>query len=88
MTSVSEKNPKLISEWDDANELSPEQVSYGSNKKVMWHGACGHRWEPYEDCVCIRKTDDSREAFDAAFVEAVKVLTSHDKSKTNIYESS
>jgi len=28
MTSVSEKNPKLISEWDDANELSPEQVSY------------------------------------------------------------
>ena len=53
---------RLISEWDDANELSPEQVSYGSNKKVMWHGACGHRWEPYEVCVCIMKTDDSREA--------------------------
>ena len=30
--------------------------------------------EEYEDCVCIRKADDSKEAFDAAFAEAVEAI--------------
>ena len=45
MISVSEKNPQLVLEWDDTNELSPEKVSYGSNKMIIWKGKCGHRWE-------------------------------------------
>ena len=30
--------------------------------------------DEYEDCVCIRKADDSKEAFDAAFAEAVEAI--------------
>lgn len=31
--------------------------------------------ELYDDCICIRKKDGSREAFDAALAEAVMELT-------------
>lgn len=32
--SVAEKSPQLIAEWDESNEIPPEKLSYGSNKKV------------------------------------------------------
>lgn len=32
--------------------------------------------EPYDDCICIKKKDDSREAFDEALVEAMVVILS------------
>jgi hypothetical protein len=49
---VTEKNmlsnnfPELISEWDSNRNknLSPFDVSYGSNKKVWWVCKKGHKW--------------------------------------------
>ena len=38
-------HPELVSEWSEKNSpLTPEAVSYGSNKLYWWHGACGHEW--------------------------------------------
>ena len=32
---------KLISEWSDKNlPLTPDKITFGSNKKVWWKGAC------------------------------------------------
>ena len=46
MISFADKYPELIKEWDKSNgKLSPYNISYGSNKKVMWKGRCGHNWE-------------------------------------------
>ena len=25
--------------------MTPDSVTFGSNKKVWWKGACGHEWE-------------------------------------------
>lgn len=39
-------HPKLTSEWSEKNlPLTPDQITYGSNKKVWWTGACGHEWQ-------------------------------------------
>ena len=45
MLSFAEKYPDLVAEWAEENETRPEEVSYGSNKKVLWNGKCGHTWE-------------------------------------------
>ncbi len=37
-------HPELAAEWSDKNELTPKEVTYGSVKKVIWVGACGHGW--------------------------------------------
>ena len=39
--------PELAAEWHPAKngELTPEQVTQSSNKKVWWLGKCGHEWE-------------------------------------------
>ena len=35
----------LLAEWDADNApLSPDDVSYGSKRKALWHCARGHRW--------------------------------------------
>ena len=45
MVSFAEKYPELVTDWSDLNgALQPNQVSYGSNKKVWWQGKCGHNW--------------------------------------------
>ena len=48
MVSLAEHNPELIEEWDyDKNKdlgVSPETVSYGSNKDVWWICSKGHGW--------------------------------------------
>ncbi len=45
MISFADKHPELTAEWDESNEpLTPWNVSYGSNKKVMWRCREGHRW--------------------------------------------
>ena len=36
--------PDLAKEWSSENELGPDKISYGSNKPVIWNGACGHTW--------------------------------------------
>ena len=43
-------------------------------KKVKLVRILDTTMEEYEDCVCIRKADDSKEAFDAAFEEAVEAI--------------
>lgn len=43
--SLAETHPFLIQEWSDKNlPLTPAQITYGSNKRVWWKGACGHEW--------------------------------------------
>ena len=43
---LSEVHPELIGEWSDKNlPLTPDKITFGSNKKVWWKGACGHEWQ-------------------------------------------
>jgi len=44
--SLATVHPELIVEWSDRNlPLTPDSVTFGSNKKVWRKGACGHEWE-------------------------------------------
>lgn len=44
--SLSAVHPELVAEWSDRNlPLTPDSITFGSNKKVCWKGACGHEWE-------------------------------------------
>ena len=45
MRSLAEVHPDLLKEWSAENILDPNKVSYGSNKKAIWLGSCGHKWE-------------------------------------------
>ena len=46
MRSFAEVYPDLVPEWDKSNgEITPDKISFGSNRKIMWKGRCGHRWE-------------------------------------------
>lgn len=39
-------HPELISEWSDRNyPLTPDNITFGSNKIVWWKGSCGHEWK-------------------------------------------
>lgn len=43
---LSEVHPELIAEWSDKNlPLTPDKITYGSNKAVWWKGTCGHEWQ-------------------------------------------
>ena len=45
MRSVEENSPELANEWGpDNGSLTPQNVSYGSNKSIQWIGKCGHTW--------------------------------------------
>lgn len=44
MKSFAEVFPTLVSSWSNVNTLRPDQVSYGSNKPIVWNGECGHTW--------------------------------------------
>ena len=44
--SLTEVHPELVSEWSEKNlPLTPNDITFGSNKKVWWKGACGHEWQ-------------------------------------------
>ena len=44
--SLAEVRPELVSEWSEKNlPLTPDGITFGSNKKVWWRGACGHVWQ-------------------------------------------
>ena len=44
--SLAEVHPELVSEWSEKNlPLIPDGITFGSNKKVWWKGACGHEWQ-------------------------------------------
>lgn len=35
----------ILKEWSSKNSLKPNEVAYGSNRKMLWLGECGHEWE-------------------------------------------
>ena len=44
--SIARRYPELVSEWSPRNNpLTPDDVSYGSNKLYWWIGSCGHEWQ-------------------------------------------
>ena len=44
--SLYKMRPHLVSEWSDKKlPLTPDDISYGSNKVVWWRGKCGHEWQ-------------------------------------------
>lgn len=36
--------PELAKEWADENDVSPYEVSVGSQKEILWQCAAGHKW--------------------------------------------
>ena len=42
---LAEEHPELVPQWGTSNELSPSDVSSGSNMKVWWTCEKGHSWE-------------------------------------------
>ena len=44
--SLAAVHPELVVEWSEKNlPLTPDSITFGSNKKVWWKGVCGHEWE-------------------------------------------
>ena len=44
--SLAEVHPEFVSEWSEKNlTLTPDDITFGSNKKVWWKGTCGHEWQ-------------------------------------------
>ena len=44
--SLAEVHPEPITEWSEKNlPLTPDDITFGSNKKVWWKGTCGHEWQ-------------------------------------------
>ena len=57
--SFAAQHPELICEWSEKNlPLTPDRVSYGSNKRVWWRAACGHEWQTR---AVLRKGEVQRE---------------------------
>ena len=43
--SIVETHPALLKEWNyEKNDISPDQITYGSHKKVWWKCSKGHEW--------------------------------------------
>lgn len=44
--SFANRHPELLCEWSEKNlPLTPDKITYGSNKIVWWIGTCGHEWQ-------------------------------------------
>ena len=44
--SLAEVHPELVSEWSEKNLLlTPDGITFGSNKKVWWKCKNGHEWQ-------------------------------------------
>ena len=55
--SLAEVHPELITEWSEKNlPLTPDDITFGLNKKVWWKGACGHEWIATVKSRTINKT--------------------------------
>ena len=61
--SLAEVRPELVPEWSEKNlPLKPDEITFGSNKKVWWRGACGHEWQ-------TRLTDERLELSDEVIMK-------------------
>lgn len=39
-------HPELVCEWSEKNlPLTPDKITFGSNKIMWWKGSCGHEWQ-------------------------------------------
>ena len=48
--SLAEVHPELVSEWSEKNLLlTPDDITFGSNKKVWWKGACSHEYTTIDE---------------------------------------
>lgn len=55
--SLAVMHPELVREWSDKNlPLTPDKITYGSNKTVWWKAACGHEWQT---SICILMTTNT-----------------------------
>ena len=47
LNDLATKRPQLAKEWHPIKngDLTPQKVTFKSNKKVWWLGKCGHEWE-------------------------------------------
>ena len=37
--------PELVAKWSEKNyPLTPDKITYGSNKIGWWKATCGHEW--------------------------------------------
>ena len=44
--SLAAMRPELVREWSDKNlPLTPDKITYDSNKIVWWKAACGREWQ-------------------------------------------
>lgn len=44
--SLAVMRPELVREWSDKNlPMTPDKVTYGSNKIFWWKADCGHEWQ-------------------------------------------
>lgn len=42
---LSTTHPELAKEWSNKNKIKPEEVTYGSKKKIWWKCYRGHEWK-------------------------------------------
>ena len=64
--SLAEVHPELVSEWSEKNlTLTPDDITFGSNKKVWWRGACGHEWQARRKPMADIKTRDTSKGTDS-----------------------
>ena len=44
--SFSKAHPELVAEWSERNlPVTPDDITYGSNRLFWWKGPCGHEWQ-------------------------------------------
>ena len=44
--SLAAVHPELVAEWSEKNlPLTPDSITFGSNKKVWWKCSLGHSWK-------------------------------------------
>ena len=77
--SLAAKFPEIAAEWHPTKngDLTPDQVSAGSNEKVWWLGKCGHTW----DATVKSRTGKSRgcpfKSCRAQFLESAAATATH-----------
>ncbi len=43
--SLAKLHPELVSQWSDRDfPFNPDNITYGSNKRICWKGNCGDEW--------------------------------------------
>lgn len=56
---------ELVCEWSEKNlPLTPDKITFGSNKIMWWKGSCGHIWqESVKSCSISEKSEICRNTY-------------------------